>query len=428
MKTHGHRSECVAIGFLLVCLTSWCRGADVDVKRGPFPLVGSVDGPPINILAYDNVEVSPWAGVFAFDSPAHPKLVQLRQDYKLDAIVKSATTDLARALALKDWVVGAVKFGTPTPEVYRDWSAIALLDRIKNGEVIFCGQCATIFQQACVAFGMPARFIELGIPENPACHFTTEVFLREYGKWAVIDATAAPEFNCYYTVDGVPQSALEMHQRVVGGGMEKVVQVHPGGAQPVVVAKTGKSPETPAWYFYYVRWLTRCDVVANTPAYCDPENTFDRWRDTVGWVDDKTIPWEKSRNACWWIRNWPPSAWCISDPAVVSWEPTSRTMMTLRTKGGKELYVDLATGDIDVDYFQVRVNDGDWQRLPRGNTFMGFRTSRGHTGPVWGPMRFAMDRLVAPSSTVQARIVRRDGTLGPLSFVKFSNPEHKSGT
>ena len=53
---------------------------------------------------------------------------------------------------------------------------------------------------------MSARFIELGTAQTPACHFTTEVFLREQGKWAVVDATPLKEYEVYYTVDGVPQS------------------------------------------------------------------------------------------------------------------------------------------------------------------------------------------------------------------------------
>ena len=53
---------------------------------------------------------------------------------------------------------------------------------------------------------MSARFTELGTAQTPACHFTTEVFLREQGKWAVVDATPLKEYEVYYTVDGVPQS------------------------------------------------------------------------------------------------------------------------------------------------------------------------------------------------------------------------------
>ncbi len=67
---------------------------------------------------------------------------------------------------------------------------------------------------------MSARFTELGTAQTPACHFTTEVFLREQGKWAVVDATPLKEYEVYYTVDGVPQSALDMHRHVVNGTMD----------------------------------------------------------------------------------------------------------------------------------------------------------------------------------------------------------------
>lgn len=412
----------LALGLLPGGTPPLSRADDAASSKGPSPFVATVDGAPIDIIAYDNAEVSYFAEAFTFDSPSHPKLVRLRVEYKLDEVVRAAKTDLARALALKAWVVGALKFGAPSPDIYRDWSAISILDRVRQGEVVFCGQCAPVFQQACIAMGLPARFIELGIPYNPACHFTTEVYLREHDKWAVIDATAAPGYNCYYTVDGMPQSALEMHQRVVGGGMEKVLRVAPDGTKPVdPPVKGAPTPDTPPWYFYYIRWLTRCDVVSRTPVYVDPENTFDRWLDTISWIDDRTVPWEASKYSFWWVRNVPLSAWRTSDPAVVDWQPTSRTMMSIRTKGGSDIYIDLSTGDIDFDHFQVSVNGGDWQRLPRANTYMGSRNSQGHMGPVWGPRRFAMHRRNLPGATVRVQVVRRDGSLGPVSYVKFAN-------
>lgn len=156
-----------------------------------------------------------------------------------------------------------------------------------------------IFQQACLAMGIPSRFIELGLEDRPACHFTTEVFLREQGKWAVVDATPLKDFEVYYTVDGVPQSTLEMHRHVVNGTMDKVIEVHPERSHKVL------KKESPAWAFYYVRWLTRCDVVTNTPKYIDLEHVFDKRWHTVEWTDEKTIPWEKQKYSAWYLRNEP---------------------------------------------------------------------------------------------------------------------------
>ncbi len=88
------------------------------------------------------------------------------------------------------------------------------------------------------------------------------VFFNEQGKWAVVDATPLPEFEVYYTVGGVPQSALDMHRHVVNGTMDKVVEVHTDQSHKV------EKNDNPAWTFYYVRWLTRWDVVTNTRSKC----------------------------------------------------------------------------------------------------------------------------------------------------------------
>ncbi len=192
---------------IVVLSLSTCRAAESEAARkGPNPLAETI-GPKVAVLEYDHGDVSPWIEFFAFDSRRHPKMMQLRQQYRLDDKVDGCRSDLERAVALKQWVSGALKFGTPAEDVFDDWSAVALLERAEKGQVVWCGQAAMVFQQACWTLGMPARYIECGRPENPACHFTAEVFLREFDKWAVIDATPLDDFDLYYTVDGVPQES-----------------------------------------------------------------------------------------------------------------------------------------------------------------------------------------------------------------------------
>ena len=53
------------------------------MQKGPWPLA-KTEGPKVEILAYDNGDVSPWIEFFTFDSPKHPKIVQFRTEYKLD--------------------------------------------------------------------------------------------------------------------------------------------------------------------------------------------------------------------------------------------------------------------------------------------------------------------------------------------------------
>ncbi len=379
---------------------------DPAVRRGPWPLA-ETKGPHVEVSAYENGDVSPWIEFFAFDSRQHPKLVQLRKEYELDALTADCRTDLERAVVLKSWVSRALKFGTPAEDVFSDWSAVALLERARQGQVVWCGQAAMVFQQACLAVGMPARYIEVGRPENPACHFTVEVFLREHRKWAVVDPTPLDAFNIYYTVDDVPQSALEMHRHVVDETMKRVTEVHPDRKHGV------RDKESPAWSFYYLRWLTRCDVVTNTPEFFDLEHVFDRVTGTVDWTDDQTVPWEKSEHAAWFIRKRRLSAWQTSDPEVVSWIPTDRVKILLCPSEEGYLFGHLWTGDQDFDHYQIRLEDGDWEDMPKKNT-------RVWSGKLygWGLRRFSV-QADPGEHAVEVRVVRRDSTTGEPSFVRY---------
>jgi hypothetical protein len=397
-----HPVFCIAI---VLALVSVARGEERAAKasdRGPFPLV-PVPGTKVEILDYQNGDASPWSEFFVFDSPGHPKLLQLRSEYKLDEVIKGAPTDLERALRLKRWLAARWKFTTPEPETFRDWSAVALFERAKRGKWGWCGQAAMIFQQACMAVGLPARFIEPGREDTPACHFTTEVYLREHGKWAVVDATPLPEYDVYYSVHGVPQSALEMHRRVVGQAMDDVREVHSDRTSKV------ESQKQIAWCFYYVRWLTRCDIVTNTPKFVDMENVFDRRWHTVEWVDAETVPWERQKYSVFWMRNEQPAAWTTSDPNVVEWKPSDRVRMVIRPNQ-KRLFVHLWSADLDFDRFEMAIDGPNWQRLPEGNVDDG-----PHLG--WSAKRFAIPTPGVHEARV--RLVRRTGTRGPESYVKL---------
>jgi len=191
---------------------------------------------------------------------------------------------------------------------------------------------------------------------------------------------------------------------VVAGAMDGVREVHPGRTSKV------EDRESFAWGFYYVRWLTRCDVVTHTPRFVDMENTFDRRWHTVEWTDAQTVPWERQGHSVPWIRNERLSAWTTSNPEVVCWSPSDGVRMAVRP-GEKHLFVHLWSADLDCDHFEAAVDGGPWERLPEVNASEASR-------PGWGPKRFSIEALPGVHEA-RARLVRRGGTRGPESFVRL---------
>jgi len=401
---------------LLLTATAAIRAEDTPPRIGPQPLADTL-GPPVEIMAYDHGDVSKWAEFFLFDRPSHPKIQQLRREYKLDEVVRDSKTDVDRAVAIKAWTFGSLVCGRPAPKVFKDWSAIALLEGAKRNETVWCGQAAMVFQQACISLGMPCRFIESGVPHNPANHFLVEVYLREFKKWAVFDSTAHKDFDVYYTVDGIPQSALEMHRHVIDGTLESVTEVRPDGTRQ-------GSDRVPTNLFYYLRWLTHNDIVTNTPRYNHMEDVFDKRWHTVEWTDAKTVPWEKQNISMWYTRNERLTAWTISDPDVVEWKPSDRVMIRVCPNENSLLFFQFWHADLDFDHYQVSVDGRPWEDLPTGNITEGYGERLGWSGVKedrrygWGKDRCSV--YATPGKhDVRVRIERGSGQSGPESYVRL---------
>jgi hypothetical protein len=222
--------------------------------------------------------------------PEDPSLVELRTMEKLDEVVSENDTCLERALMLKSWTGRQWIFGNPDP--YPPWNAVEVLDWIRSGKTSgFCGQYAMVYLQACLSLGIQARYIEIGQTTNPYSHFTTEVYLTEYGKWAVLDATARPHLASHYLVDEIPQNALELHRALLEDRAEKVEVVH----DISVVEGEERTFGTALENYYHFRVFFRQDQGVNPPVFRNPADTADRFVDAVEWKDDDTVPWEAGK-------------------------------------------------------------------------------------------------------------------------------------
>jgi hypothetical protein len=169
---------------------------------------------------------------------------------------------------------------------------VEVLDWIRSGKTGgFCGQYAMVYLQACLSVGIQARYIEIGQTTNPYSHFTTEVYLPVFGKWAVLDATARPHLASHYLSKGIPQNALELHRALLEDRVDEVEVVH----DTSVVDGEERTFGTALQNYYYFRVFFRQDQGVNPPVFRNPSDTADRYVDAVEWVDDDTVPWEETK-------------------------------------------------------------------------------------------------------------------------------------
>jgi hypothetical protein len=87
---------------------------------------------------------------------------------------------------------------------------------MKDGKPVLCGNLAEIYVALCEAMGLTARTVGLSVAVQNGLfgidtHAAAEVWLPEMGGWIYQD----PTFNCYWTIDGKPASALLLHDAIM---------------------------------------------------------------------------------------------------------------------------------------------------------------------------------------------------------------------
>ena len=155
---------------------------------------------------------------FVYEPLDHPRLKKLRQDYKLDDVVRGAKGELELMLRLAQWACNYWDWPDHIGEYYPPWDALEILKPYRDGRTTggFCLQFNLVFLQACESFGFPGRVISISQgPLQAQCpgggHEIVELWSNEWKKWVYLDGALA-----WYIVDpktGVPLSIWELRQR-----------------------------------------------------------------------------------------------------------------------------------------------------------------------------------------------------------------------
>lgn len=160
---------------------------------------------------------------FTVESASAPGLTFIRE--QVASSLASATTDLARATAIRQWVRREVSYGTATSD--RGAANLAADDILRDGRRGIkspCNRLAALFITACLANGMPARMVNLSTLEN-AGHFVAEVWISDLRRWVMVD----PSLNYYAALAGEPASVLDLH-RALRQGRASEIEIRRDGA------------------------------------------------------------------------------------------------------------------------------------------------------------------------------------------------------
>lgn len=276
-----------------------------------------------------------------------PRLDELRTRENLDAAVAGASDEFERALLLKDWV--AAQWPHSTPDPYPPWDAIIILDWIRAGTTGgFCGQYSQVLLQALASFGITARYVEIGLIDNPYAHFPIEVWSSRFGKWIVLD----PDYNLHFeNADGVPLSALEVHDALIEHRTEQLVVVE--GSVREGHPSPSLWPLRTAELYYYYRVLLKADQLSVTD-----EPPFDRYYDSVELLDDQTVPWESSPVASPYTKIRLTEA--QSGERAMFTNGPNRVRVTVDAIRDGEMLLRFANNVHDFDHYQLRMAGGDW--------------------------------------------------------------------
>ncbi len=154
---------------------------------------------------------------FEYEPFDHPTLRQIREQFRLEDVVRGAKSELELVSRLAVWSSQQFRHGGHLKTLYPAWNTLEILRPHDDGTPVggFCQQFNLVFLQACESFGIVGRPVSIGPGDQKFAarggHEVVELWSHEHRKWMYVDGNMA-----WYAVDRatqVPLSLLELHGR-----------------------------------------------------------------------------------------------------------------------------------------------------------------------------------------------------------------------
>ncbi|MFC1541304.1 transglutaminase domain-containing protein [Candidatus Latescibacterota bacterium] len=253
---------------------------------------------------------------FTYQDINHLKVRTLYDRAGIAEMEKVSTNELELISRISDWA--NKQWGHIQPMPYASWDAHEILDKAESGDGFWCTYKAALFVQAMNSAGFTARILGINRKDRDA-HTVTEVYSNTFRKWVLVD----PWINGYFIRDGIPISALEMHNAIGNTDGIFVVFGENGHYLEYWEYKSGKSDSIPHAgkripigdeltkslpdYYFDIRIVMRNDHTVHPQPkeniYVDgfmvPYNSRggEWWGPQLHWTDEKTLPQITSANS-----------------------------------------------------------------------------------------------------------------------------------
>ncbi len=340
----------------------------------------------VTILEEQNGLITGRSLAFHYQDIFNPRLAQLKTQEGLDDVISSGKSELDKMRLLRDWV--SRQWESSIPDPYPVWDAVTILKEIRAGRTGgFCAQYAVLLVQSCLSLGWQARYLAIARDARPDNgHMTVEIWSNQFMRWVVMD----PYFCVDYEKDGIPLSALDIHQSLVNGDSGRIEIKFGKDSRSNSPGKT-VTRETLLSYYFHLAVSLRNDHLSRS------FNFWNRHQEYLSFKDNYT----DGRMEIFSLYT--------TEENEFNFPVNQVEMILFATREPNTLVCRLRTNMPGAKALLIKPDGGDWQHAG-----LGLSLDR-----LYGSVLVYHWRIHPGENTLRARAVNELGVKGPVSHIRI---------
>lgn len=283
----------------------------------------------------------------------NPRLKRLRDEYELERVVADEPNEFRKLLKLRHWVQTRWHIDN---EQLDGGDAFAILEKAKSGAGFNCSHSMAVQHAVMASMGFVAR--DLGVDRNhedlgrSMHHGVNEVWSNDYAKWVLLDA----KYDIHFERDGVPLSALELHDAVRADGGKSVVKMQGVERRPAPM-DVPNAPEGNIRSYWWVSYHLRPNPFTE-PHWSGGSRLLVYDNDAF-----HNTTWYRGGSGGKLVKHWAYAAQAFIPTRSrhdIEWTPGVSDLRA-RQVAAEEIEVELRSATPNFKGYLIRLNGGPWE-------------------------------------------------------------------